>query len=309
MPVVSSLNVPLPWERLLWTGRSVALHRTCYALTDFRLVRLSGRSAAEIAIYDIGDIQRSASRLERLLGVSTILVRSRDTRRASLTLHRIRRGEQVAGLLELLAADPQEPVDASVARAALSSTPWRTHARGYRTGLASLAAVLIVVFGVVIGLHGKSPTVLYPSDDAIYPGGEKRDHESIVRFMEDTVMPWAQEQIGPLVGAKRVTCETCHGADHAARDWQMPGVAALPKPDVADHGWEHYSASMDAQMRNAIYGYVAESDNQARARYMREVVMPGMAALLRRPAYDFTKSYDYNRTHFAFGCYHCHNVH
>ena len=68
------------------------------------------------------------------------------------------------------------------------------------------------------------------------------------------------------------------------------------------------TAGMDAQMRNAIYGYVAESDNQAKAAYMRENVMPGMARLLRRPAYDFTRPYEYNRTQHALGCYHCHRV-
>ena len=40
-------------------------------------------------------------------------------------------------------------------------------------------------------------------------------------------------------------------------------------------------------MRNAIYGYLAESDNQAKAAYMREVVMPGMARLLHRPGLRF----------------------
>jgi hypothetical protein len=65
---------------------------------------------------------------------------------------------------------------------------------------------------------------------------------------------------------------------------------------------------MDAQMRNAIYGYLAESDKQTKAAYMREVVMPGMARLLKRPAYDFTKPYEYNRSVLAFGCYHCHRV-
>jgi hypothetical protein len=104
-----------------------------------------------------------------------------------------------------------------------------------------------------------------------------------------------------------VTCETCHGQNAAARDWQMPGVAALPQSDVTQQGWEIYGG-MDTQMRNAIYGYLAESDKQARAAYMREVVMPGMAGLLRRPPYDFTKAYDYNRSHHAFGCYHCHRV-
>jgi hypothetical protein len=65
---------------------------------------------------------------------------------------------------------------------------------------------------------------------------------------------------------------------------------------------------MDAQMRNAIYGYMALSEKQDRAAYMRQVVMPGMARLLNRPAYDFTKTYDYNRANHAFGCYHCHRV-
>jgi hypothetical protein len=88
----------------------------------------------------------------------------------------------------------------------------------------------------------------------------------------------------------------------------MPAVAALPKPDVSVSGWEVYSSAMDAQMRNAIYGYVAESDNQTKAAYMREVVMPGMARLLHRAPYDFTRPYDFNRTRSAFGCYHCHRV-
>ena len=62
------------------------------------------------------------------------------------------------------------------------------------------------------------------------------------------------------------------------------------------------------QMRNAIYGYIAESDKQTKATYMREIVMPGMAQLLHRPAYDFTRPYEYNRSRGAFGCYHCHRV-
>jgi len=64
----------------------------------------------------------------------------------------------------------------------------------------------------------------------------------------------------------------------------LAAVAALPQPDVRERGWEIYTTTMDAQMRNAIYGYLAESENQAKAAYMREVVVPGMARLLRRPA-------------------------
>ena len=82
-------------------------------------------------------------------------------------------------------------------------------------------------------------------------------------------------------------------------------AAAAP---IREAGGEHYGGVMDAQMRNAIYGYGSASDNVERAAYMREVVMPGMAALLHRPAYDFTRTYEYNREQFAFGCYHCHKV-
>ena len=41
---------------------------------------------------------------------------------------------------------------------------------------------------------------------------------------------------------------------------------------------------------------------------MREVVLPGIAHLLHRPAYDFTQSYAYNASHRTIGCYHCHRV-
>ena len=127
--------------------------------------------------------------------------------------------------------------------------------------------------------------------------------------MNTDVMPWARATLGPLKGGPdRVTCATCHGRDAESRDWRMPAVAALPQPDVRDGGWEIYSSGMDAQMRNAIYGYLAESDKQAKAAYMRETVMPGMSRLLHRPAYDFTRSYAYNRSRLAFGCYHCHRV-
>jgi hypothetical protein len=88
----------------------------------------------------------------------------------------------------------------------------------------------------------------------------------------------------------------------------MPAVAALPEPELRERGWEMYSSGMDAQMRNAIYGYAAESEKSAKAGYMREVIVPGMAQLLHRPAYDFTKTYAYNRAQNSIGCYHCHNV-
>jgi hypothetical protein len=84
----------------------------------------------------------------------------------------------------------------------------------------------------------------------------------------------------------------------------MPAVRALPEPHVR----EMAAPGSDSQVRNALHGYLAEGDNSAVAARMRGVVTPGMAALLRRPAYDFAQTYEYNRARAAFGCYHCHLV-
>jgi hypothetical protein len=316
-----SPEVPLPWERLLWSGRPrrpwALVTGERYVLTDFRLARVSRRSITsparvdELVLHDVGDVQRIESRLDRLLGVSTLVVHARRRGAAPLVLAGVRHGASLAALLELLAGDPRAHhalLDGDAVRAALSWEP-RPPANEYRQALAGFLAMLMAMFGVAIGLHGKSSPVVYAADDALAPNGVKRSHSEIVRFMEMDVMPWARATLGRIVGGpERVSCETCHGVTGAARGWQMPAVAALPQPDLKERGWEIYGGGMDAQMRNAIYGYLADSEKQTKAGYMREVVMPGMARLLHRPAYDFTRSYDYNRSRRALGCYHCHRV-
>src|SRR6185312_9186464 len=98
---------------------------------------------------------------------------------------------------------------------------------------------------------GGGASARYAPDDPIRPDGHMRSREEIARFMEAEVMPWARAALGPIKGGPdRITCETCHGAHADARQWQMPGVAALPQRDVRDEGWERYSTAMDAQMRN-----------------------------------------------------------
>jgi hypothetical protein len=301
----------LPFERLLWTGRPWRASRLVagdrYLLTDFRLIGISRCCVDELALDDVSDIQRTESRLDRLLGTSTIVVHS-DRAPAPLVLHAVRRGPQLAALLELLAGDPRAPRDPDAVRAALAWEP-RAPAAGLRGALGGLVALAAAIVAIVIGLHGKTAAVSYTDDDAIAPHGDKRSEADIVRFMETEVMPWARDALARIKGgADRVTCATCHGARAEERRWQMPAVAALPEPVLRERGWEIYTSTMDAQMRNAIYGYVARSENQAKAAYMREVVVPGMARLLHRPAYDFTRSYEYNRSRHALGCYHCHQV-
>ena len=304
-------EVLLPWERLLWSSRPWRPARLIagerYFLTDFRLLHITRHGGAELALDDVGEIHRAESAVDRVFGTSTIRVHPADGG-APLVLTAVRRGPQLAALLELLAGDPRAPREANAVRSALAWEP-RPPSLQLRGALAGFLGVLIAIAAVVFGLHGTTVAATFAKDDALAPGGEKRSEADIIRFMESYVMPWARVTFGRLKGgADRVTCETCHGARAESRGWRMPAVAALPQPDVRTRGWELYPARIDAQMRNAIYGYLAESDNQAKAAYMREVVVPGMSRLLHRPSYDFTQSYEYNRSRRALGCYHCHQV-
>jgi hypothetical protein len=307
-----SVPVLLPWERLLWSSRPWHLARCLagerYRLTDARLVCRSRDASDEIALADIGEVQCIETPADRFLGTSTLIVGSRRRHAPPLTLTSIRRGPQLAALLELLGSDPAAPRDAAAVRAALA---WEPNPRPFRAtqAFAGFAGVLLAIIGLFIGLHVKTAAAVYAADDPIAPGGEKRGQTDIAQFMEQDVMPWARRALGPLKGgADRITCDTCHGGQPDTRAWRMPAVAALPQPDLRLRGWETYNNGMDAQIRNAIYGYLAESDNQTKATYMREVVLPGMAQILRRPPYDFARSYEYNRARRAVGCYHCHQV-
>ena len=305
-------QVLLLWERLLWSSRPWRLSRLLsgdrYLLTDFRLLHISRAAAFELALDDVGEIHRTESTTDRVVGTSTIVVHPMAGG-PPLTLTAVRRGAQLAALLELLAGDPRAPREAEAVRAALAWEP-RQPSLDLRGALAGFVGVLIAIVAVAVGLHGTTTVaVTYASDDALAPNGEKRSEEDIIGFMEAEVMPWARVTLGRLKGGPdHVSCETCHGPHPAARQWRMPAVAALPQPDVRDRAWEIYKTNIDAQMRNAIYGYLAGSDNQAKAGYMREVVVPGISRLLHRPAYDFTQSYEYNRSRRALGCYHCHQV-
>jgi hypothetical protein len=296
---------------VLWTARPfrpfARLTGEQYLLTDFRLVRSRGSAVEELVLHDIADVQRLDSPVDRIFGTSTLIVRAKGRDARAIVLAGIRKGTQLAALIEFLSGYPGARMDSDAVRAALSWTPQLAPAV-YREAFAAFVVLAATMAAVVMGLNGKTAPVIYAADDPIAPNGAKRNPQAIVRFMEQDVMPWARGALGPIKGgADRITCETCHGAQAAARNWQMPGVAVLPESDVAQRGWELYG-SMDTQLRNAIYGYLAEAGKQPRAAYMREVVLPGMAALLRRPPYDFTKSYDYNRSRHALGCYHCHRV-
>lgn len=298
------MEAPQTWERLLWRGRSRAFPRTTFALTDVRLVAVRAGRTEELTLYDIGAIEQTRSWLDRALRTSTLIVGARDLRRRPMRLEHIREGDELRWLLGLVAgneAGRSPDVDA------VHTAPPRRHQPKLRVGAVGLMTALLIAITALV--RQQSMSLAHLDDGATSPQHEPTSQEDMIRFMEDAVMPWARAKLAPIVGGvDQVRCETCHGPTGREQAWRMPAVAALPEEAVRDRGWERYSDGMDPQLRNAIYGYGAESEKQGKATYMREIVMPGMARLLGRPAYDFTRTYDFNRRSEAFGCYHCHRV-
>src|SRR6185436_8454988 len=77
---LTNVQSPLPWERILWTARPLAARRTAYGLTDVRVYAARGGRVLEMALQDVGDVEHGRSRLDRLLGTSTVTVHARDAR-------------------------------------------------------------------------------------------------------------------------------------------------------------------------------------------------------------------------------------
>jgi hypothetical protein len=290
---------PLPFEQVRWRTRS-------FALSDFRFVVLHGDDVTgEIALHDIERIEVEPSLIERLTGFGTLSVRSARSPVHDIRVRRVHAARREALKLELFVAEARgiPPAD-DVAGLPLSSLWPMPASLRLQAAVAAPVLVLLTLVAIGIGLSGHAVPVDYPADDAVRPGGVRRSDAEVVAFMENEVMPWAREALAPVVGRNRVTCETCHGPRPETRGWAMPAVRALPEPAVR----AMEAVGSDAQVRNALHGYLAEGDNQAVAAYMRGVITPGMANLLRRPAYEFAQTYEYNRARAAFGCYHCHRV-
>jgi hypothetical protein len=315
----SEATFPLPWEQVIWSAApgfptSVSRFGTQYAFTDFRLVvTCRNRTVEEVALHDIETVRLTQTWWQRAIGTTTVRVTSRRNG-ATLELANIHHGPQLALILQLRAtelfADDARALDAPFFRSAFGPGAPAALLRPHHGLVIAVTVMCALIFGV-IGLARKSslPPVVYGDDDPLAPHGSKRAAAEIATFMESDVMPFARQALGPLVGgADNVTCETCHGADAKQRNWRMPGVRALPEPELRLAGLERARLWLDPQMRNAVYGYLAEDGNQSVAAYMRQVVMPGMAKVMHRPAYDFARSYGYNRARAAVGCYHCHLV-
>jgi hypothetical protein len=304
-----------PWERVFWAASpafpsSVVHFGREYALSDIRVViRSRGRICQELALDDIAAVRLEQTWYQRLAATSTVRIQSQRAGR-ELVLRNIHHGPQLALILQLLATDRTGALlDGEFVRRALG--PGAPHLLRPSQGLLAAATLAFVLIFVAVGVarHDTLAPVTYGADDPISPGGHRRSTADIKAFMEAEVMPFARRVLAPVVGgARNVKCETCHGDDAVARSWKMPGVRALPEPDVRWAGMERAGFWLDPQIRNAVYGYLAEEEKLPTAAYMRGVVMPGMAKVMHRPPYDFTKSYGFNRAHVAVGCYHCHLV-
>jgi hypothetical protein len=303
------------WEQVLWSSSpafpsALARPATDYILTDFRIiVRRRGLIVQELALDDVVGVRLSQNWYERLAATSTVQIDSRRLK-STVELRGIYQGPQLALVLQLLCT---RRVGTDIDRQFVSSAlaPDAPRLLRPRMGLVVAATIAFpLTFGVIgVARHHSLAPVRYAADDPIAPNGHRRPPAEIAAFMEKDVMPFARRVLAPIEGGVgNVTCETCHGTDAAARQWQMPGVRALPEPEFRSAGMERVGFWLEPQIRNAVYGYLAEEDKQSTAAYMRAVVMPGMAKLMNRPAYDFTKSYGYNRARAAVGCYHCHLV-
>ena len=212
-----------------------------YLLTDFRLLRTARDGLAELALDDIGEIQRTESPLDRLLGTSTIAVHPRrDGAPLRLTggPPRARSSPRCSNCSPAIRARRAMPTPS---RAALAWEP-RTPSLDLRGALAGFVGVLIAIVA-----RRDRPARHHRRGHATRPTMRWRRtarsaaQAEIIAFMETEVMPWARATLGPSQGRR--------GSRHLrdlprrrspTRGWRMPAVAALPQPDVRDRGWEIY---------------------------------------------------------------------
>jgi cytochrome c553 len=312
------------WRR---TGHRYAVTTSSLLYWDIARASPAGRHLIPLAAVE--RVEPRQTLWQRALGVGDLFVflyAAGDDARPAFRLLDVPEPSAVRRIIErrlfalAAASDGDDELDEMVRRVLAPSPapgrPLRTGALDERfvpmLGVPGAVAALFVV-ALLAWSQGRrdSPGVVgYPADDPIhYTNGTPRPRAEVVRFMETEVMAFARQHLAPIVGGEEfVTCATCHGPDAEQSDYRMPAVSRLPYTLAVGATTRRSAQQHDVQVHNALVGELSDYDNAERAEYMRRVILPGMAALLRRPVYDRSRPYDYNRARHAFGCYHCHRL-
>jgi hypothetical protein len=104
-------------------------------------------------------------------------------------------------------------------------------------------------------------------------------------YMKHVVMPAMKGHFAAFDPDEfgKMNCSTCHGKDAKAREFKMPNPG-LPKLPTDPEGWKEL-----------------EEDDAKIMAFMKETVVPKMAALLSEETYD-------PKTQKGFGCFRCHTT-
>ena len=146
------------------------------------------------------------------------------------------------------------------------------------TGL-GLAAVL----AVAVSCKGTENETAPPAEASAGPAWKDMTREQRGAFMKQHVLPEMKAAFAAFDAEEfgEMNCATCHGAGAKDKTFTMPNPK-LPHLPTDDAGWK-----------------ALEAKEPAAVKFMRETVVPRMAALLREAPYD-------PATHEGFGCFECH---
>ena len=304
-------------SRAVWKRSGYRYSMTAVMLRRQRSpFRKHDRKTAYLPLAAIERLEIKRSAWQRALGVGDILLYAHSVSTPVMRLINISEPDIAARRI-------QHQMNGTPGKAVLSAAPpppvsieqlLAQDERRVQRALSIAAAALILAAALAAALHivsqrEREVQPVYAENDPIYyPDGTRKPFLSIKAYMQASVMPFAKEALGPVVGDENVRCETCHGENPEARQYRMPAVSALPNSRRPGKAAQRSAASTDLQIHNAIVGHAHDFENAPIAEQMRRVVLPGMAKLLNRPVYDRSKTYQFNKANAAFGCYHCHQL-
>jgi hypothetical protein len=157
-----------------------------------------------------------------------------------------------------------------------------------RLDRALVTSALFACAAVLAACHAsesEKPAAAPPADAPPAAAGawEGMSKEQRANYMKETVLP----KMRPLFAAydaddfKEMKCGACHGAGAKDKSFKMPNPDLPPLPTDPE-GWKKL-----------------ETEEAEAVKFMKETVVPTMAALLGEKPFD-------PATHSGFGCFECH---